>query len=1576
MNIKQLATRALAVALIVIGMVSSAVPTSQPLVDLNIGPVAVNVQAVNVALALSVEFPTVGAAYRNGQYNHATEYLGYWDPKGCYDYKDTAIGAPLAGEYFYRTGNVDTDGYCNTTASGTLNSYSGNALNYVATSSIDLLRYALTGGDRVGDTTTFTILGRAYLRGGWLHSGNFPTKRIAAALEGLVTPDYPDSNTADVIAGSCDNKVVFGRNNTVKDCNNFGTSGSLNKTINTFSGTSTVFLPSPSTAPSSLSVFQFTTTTYSITSGTTSVAPTSGPIQTYTYITTGTGTATTPPLPTAVFGPTLTYFVSSSYEPATVSPTTTTVLPTAGPVVLLSSYTRTFAVRTFQSAVPSGFYRDFSIPAGNGTRVCKASADSYVGSLSAAGGMQDVGGSPLVCGTGAYSGFPNRIRLRDAPVSTLPATVYERYEVVNIYRVHRLVNTYKTADVNTAYYIYTPQNQDRWDTPVLSGTAPAPMFARVKVCEGAEATSRTELCLRYPDGNYKPVGEIQRRNEGMRVAAFGYVLDDTRARYGGVLRAPMRYTGPTFRDSAGAIQTNTAPEWDANNGVFRADPLSASPTFAMSGVVNYLNKFGSTGVYKTYDPVGELYYEALRYFQGLDPTPAATDGLTTAMYDKFPVYSTVSNGTGTFAGWTDPIENSCQRRNFILGIGDVNTHNDRQLPGHGGSSPASASTNAEDPARAEEPLLGDPSKVFNAVYWTQLLGAFETNTALSYVDAEGLTQSTVGNPNPVSGNSNLHTKSTGATNAAYYFAGAAYWANTQPIRLDTKSGKSMKDIRVKTFMVDVDEYGNGSIVNTRAFLLAGKYGWFNDANLDGNPYKTSGGVINNTEWQDPEEPLVPDGYVVASQAKRMIEGIRKFFAAATSEKGAVSVSSLSSQRYTTRSPNGDLFAPRFDTRDWSGTVQRSKLRLNTTTQSIESEAGMVWDAADLLTVGSVNPTSTSPNVVVTANRRIFTSNSSSNGSNLEGFEFKASERGKFDADAVTALDKNAAGVVDGNFEKRIDYLRGDRANEVNSSGGIFRRRNKVMGDIINSGPIYKDSADTSVSGDGYGVFARSVADRTATIYVGTNGGMLHGFRAVDGKEEFAYVPQAISKKLAYLTQPAYTKQAYVDAVPLVREAKTGSVWKTVLVSGMGGGAQGVFALDVTNPSAFDGSKVLFEFTDKNDSAVGNVVTQPKIIKLRKAGTQIFTWYVAFGSGYNNYADDGNQNTSGRQSLFLLSLDKLPGDAWAKDVNYYRIDLGTADASKADALANPGIYESTTGAAQFMYAGDLQGRLWRFNLSLGIDTANAAAAVNGGATPKPLFVATSPLGAPQPITTSPLVVEGIGSGLNVVFGTGKFVEPSDAQNAAVQAMYGVWDPLTDGGGVFSRTPSHLYQRTLSESTLTASLSGASSFTYAVSGSGTYRGWYFNLSQARERIAVEGAVGLGFIAINSTIPTGECSGEGSGREYAINPYFGTSLVPIRTNSSAGLLSRPNIIDVNYQNHSEDIDGYAKAATELISKRNSVGGRKVTITQQMLSTGTRLTDAGNAVVAGTGTSAAKVTITVDAGRMSWREIRNFND
>ncbi|MBV5345152.1 MAG: hypothetical protein JZU63_06295, partial [Rhodoferax sp.] len=145
----------------------------------------------------------------------------------------------------------------------------------------------------------------------------------------------------------------------------------------------------------------------------------------------------------------------------------------------------------------------------------------------------------------------------------------------------------------------------------------------------------------------------------------------------------------------------------------------------------------------------------------------------------------------------------------------------------------------------------------------------------------------------------------------------------------------------------------------------------------------------------------------------------------------------------------------------------------------------------------------------------------------------------------------ATSTSDGLGALRVNYLRGVRTQE-GAATNRMRTRGSVLGDIINSGPVYKKEADTDIAADSaYASFANTMTGRTATVYVGANDGMLHAFRASDGKELFAYVPLAVAANLNKLTNPNYQHTVYVDGVPQVGEAKLGSSWRTVLVSGMG-----------------------------------------------------------------------------------------------------------------------------------------------------------------------------------------------------------------------------------------------------------------------------------------------------------------------------------------------------------------------------------------------------------------------------------------
>ena len=68
---------------------------------------AVNVDKPAMALALSVEFPTVGAQYTPGTgdadntYENTKEYLGYYDAESCYAYNNAPTETP-AGSHRVR----------------------------------------------------------------------------------------------------------------------------------------------------------------------------------------------------------------------------------------------------------------------------------------------------------------------------------------------------------------------------------------------------------------------------------------------------------------------------------------------------------------------------------------------------------------------------------------------------------------------------------------------------------------------------------------------------------------------------------------------------------------------------------------------------------------------------------------------------------------------------------------------------------------------------------------------------------------------------------------------------------------------------------------------------------------------------------------------------------------------------------------------------------------------------------------------------------------------------------------------------------------------------------------------------------------------------------------------------------------------------------------------------------------------------------------------------------------------------------------------------------------------------------
>jgi type IV pilus assembly protein PilY1 len=792
-------------------------------------------------------------------------------------------------------------------------------------------------------------------------------------------------------------------------------------------------------------------------------------------------------------------------------------------------------------------------------------------------------------------------------------------------------------------------------------------------------------------------------------------------------------------------------------------------------------------------------------------------------------------------------------------------------------------------------------------------------------------------------------------------AGLAYWANTQKIRAD------YPDVRVQTYGIDLDAGGQGATRQAQrgsALYLASKYGGFTDSNADGNPYKAAGGtgypdVAGNSEWAegvDDDGQPKPSNYLLAGEAHQLLGAIHRIFESTAAPHGGRSAdAAISSDRIA--QAGSSLYTSQFSGRRWSGTLLSYPLAYNAATGAVNQADKPAWDAAALLTGNR----SAQPPVAARdpADRNIVTLSSTGKGTPFRWDALDGVLRAHLGSTPYAVPAASDALGAD-----RVAYLRGDRSKELSAPGGVFRVRDSVMGDVANSSPLFVGAPGTQLQGDGYGRFLEAHKARTPAVYIGANDGMLHAFSAATGNELFAYVPRAVFAKLGGYTSPDYAHRAYVDGSPAAAEARmVDGTWKTVLVSGMGAGATGVFALDASDPAAFSADKALWEFTGLDDADMGHVLQAPRILKFRiSAATRTeaaaYAWFAVVPSGFNN------ANPEGRGALFLLSLDKAAGAAWKRGVNYHKVVLPVpADKTLVNALGMPGDYASADGWVRWLYAGDTQGNLWKFDFTGRAPWSEDNAL---GLKGLPLMVAMSPGAAArrQPITVAPEVGAGPNGGAMVLFGTGKFVSPEDigSTSNAVQTLYGVYDSGTAIPAHETRTQLQARTAFVAGGQALPSIVGEP-FVYgpAAHGAASRRGWYFDFPgslESGERQVTRLALGDGYLFFNTLIPAGGACGAGSGgRSCAINAMTGLSKGGTCVPSTVGMLSSPLLVELGEgANASPDSFG-RRSATKKLSVVN-VGSRGG-------SDGTGI----SAVQPVEGGQVSKV-----AGRLNWRQIIDF--
>ena len=573
-------------------------------------------------------------------------------------------------------------------------------------------------------------------------------------------------------------------------------------------------------------------------------------------------------------------------------------------------------------------------------------------------------------------------------------------------------------------------------------------------------------------------------------------------------------------------------------------------------------------------------------------------------------------------------------------------------------------------------------------------------------------------------------------------------------------------------------------------------------------------------------------------------------------------------------------------------------------------------------------------------------------------------------------------------DERLDYLRGQSIREgINGADGEFRERIATagkLGDIVHSTPVYvgkpqyigRDYGEFP-SDNLYSTFVTDNQDRTKLVYAGANDGMLHAFNADTGEEHFAYVPNIVIQNLPNLTDPNYTHQYYVDKTPSINDIyftpargtnASSPSWNTVLVGGLGKGGKGYYALNITNPDNLDtetdaARDVLWEFTEADDGSVGNSdlgysFSQPLITMSNAESGGEKQWVAIFGNGYNS------TSASGESYLYILLIEEGQDGTWTSGSDFIKISTGFGKANSVDGTTPNGIGgvrgidTDGNGTVDYVYAGDLQGKLYRFDL-----TGTTLSSWN--TTPHVLFRG-APHNPVQPITKRPIVVKHpTYAGYIVIATTGSWMTNDDATDYNTQSIYGIWDDDTNSPEVLmNSTASQLVEqeftnhvntvhgftvRTLSNNPVVWQNTG--------SDSSKVKGWYIDLDadypgeRAVRNLQTRGDI----VFVNTVIPRSAtaCTVEAGGFELAFDPYSGGP-------GTKTIFDLNNDGTFSLGDNVGSIDSYLNIVTGLRFD-------EATPTDSAFIGNRRMTQAGNDIRSvGTNTGEASTT-----GRTSWREI-----
>ena len=697
--------------------------------------------------------------------------------------------------------------------------------------------------------------------------------------------------------------------------------------------------------------------------------------------------------------------------------------------------------------------------------------------------------------------------------------------------------------------------------------------------------------------------------------------------------------------------------------------------------------------------------------------------------------------------------------------------------------------------------------------------------------------------------------------------------------------------------------GSGADLLKDPLWYTAKYGGFKDANGSKTP-----DVVN--EWDSrinstnlPGTDGIPDNFFYVTNPLNLERSLNAAFLNILTDSSASAAASNSSSLTS----GSRFYQARLNSNTWSG--QLLSYRLDATGSIVSAATAPTnwsggtpfpeWDAGQ-----KINAQSAASRVILT--RGI-------NGSGVRsGVDFQYTNLTSGVGGQKEALDRDTLSNVDNCGIERVAWVRGDRSNEgvgtficataPNKIIPQFRLRSvSVLGDIVNSNPVYVGAPNAGYSDidhPGYSAFQTKFKDRKPVVYLGANDGMLHGIdasvtstgvaTASAGTEVIAFVPSAVYANLTNLTDPGYNTTAlshryFVDSSPMVGDVCTSSctsssaVWKSLLVSGLGAGGKGFFALNVTNPDLTSANStdaplfnvtqaanlVLWEFDDGVDMGLTFNNSPPNLRNGQAKQIAKFAngrWGVVLGNGY--------ESASGKAILYVLFVQGPTGGGgvWqGGGVDYVRIVADSVGPNNG--LSTPMPFDSNgDGLVDTVYAGDIKGNMWKFDLSNPSPVNWTSATL--------LFTAMDAGGTRQPIINSPVVSGHPVTGAMVLFGTGKYLETSDATSTSTQTFYGIHDT---GSSISGRSAliSHTISLTSAGFRTVTQNCGTSPLPACPT---SPQGWFTDLPTPGERTTGTTKLLSDVVFFNTFIPSiSTCEFGGTGWLMALNYATGTMPQP---------------------------------------------------------------------------------------------------